>query len=51
MAVFGTTLPVFLVLTVLMFGGAAWMMGRALGLTLPDPAALASVLAGGPGDG
>ena len=33
MGAFGTTLPVFLGLTVVLFGGAAWMTGRALGTT------------------
>ena len=30
---FGTTLPVFLGLTLVLFGGAAWMTGQALGNT------------------
>ena len=33
MAAFGTTLPVFLGLTLVLFGGAAWMTGQALGNT------------------
>ena len=33
MAAFGTTLPVFLGLTLALFGGGAWMTGRALGAT------------------
>jgi hypothetical protein len=33
MEVFGTTLPVFVGLTVVLFGGAAWMTGQALGDT------------------
>ena len=31
MAGFGTTLPVFIGLTLVLFGGAAWMTGQALG--------------------
>jgi hypothetical protein len=31
--IFGTTLPVLIGLTIIIFGGAAWMTGQALGAT------------------